>query len=148
VKPDGSRIFIAWYDRRNDPGSNSLIQTYGVFANLPVTNASQFVTNFQISTVQFPPAFTGTNRVDGTYDTAYPPNVTGDPSFCDTVPSDPKCCASFCGVYADHMGDYDIAFADNNYVYYVWGDIRNTCSFYSQTRNQADVRFVRVSWPR
>src|SRR6266567_4725563 len=32
VKPDGSQLFIAWYDRKNDPGSNSLIQTYGVFA--------------------------------------------------------------------------------------------------------------------
>ena len=44
VKPDGTKLFIAWYDRRNDPASNSLIQTYGVFANLPITGTNSFAT--------------------------------------------------------------------------------------------------------
>jgi hypothetical protein len=148
VKPDGSRIFIAWYDRRNDPSSNSLIQTYGVFAKLPITNASQFATNFPISTVMFPPAFTGTNKVDGTYDPTYPPNFNDDdPNNCFFIDPD-KGCKMFCGIYAGHMGDYDVAASDNDYVYYTWGDNRNTCVFHGQTRPEANVRFVRISWPR
>jgi hypothetical protein len=30
VNPDGSKLFLGWYDRRKDASSNSLIQTYGV----------------------------------------------------------------------------------------------------------------------
>ncbi len=28
VKPDGTQLFMAWYDRRND-ANNSLIEVYG-----------------------------------------------------------------------------------------------------------------------
>src|SRR6266568_3184009 len=69
VKPDGSRLFIAWYDRRDDPTNHSLIRIYGVFATLPITSTSAFATNFAVSTVSFPPVFagttmTGTNQFD------------------------------------------------------------------------------------
>ena len=140
MKPDGTKLFIAWYDRRNDTASNSLLQTYGVFANLPVTGASSFATNFAISTVTFPPAFAGITMTNlGQYDPAYPPNVDA---------TDARCCTAFLGTYASHVGEYDGAASDNSYVYYTWSDNRNTASFHSQTRNQADVRFIRVSWPR
>ena len=36
VKPDGTKLFMAWYDRRNDPTNNALIQIYGVFVTLPL----------------------------------------------------------------------------------------------------------------
>jgi hypothetical protein len=60
VKPDGTKVLIAWYDRRADTASNSLIQIWGAFANVPITTNS-FTTNFLISTAQFPPIFSGTN---------------------------------------------------------------------------------------
>jgi len=139
VKPDGTKLFIAWYDRRNDIASNSLIQTYGVFASLPVTGTSSFATNFPISTVTFPPAFAGTTRTNaGQFDPAYPP---------DYGQQDPRCCQSFQGTYASHVGEYEGAASDNAYVYYTWSDNRNTVSFHGQSRNQPDIRFVRVSWP-
>ena len=139
VKPDGTRLFVAWYDRRKDTNNNSLIEAYGCFANLPITGANNFATNFPISTVQFPPVFAGTNMVDGAYDPAYPPNF----GQCDS-----RCCGSFEGRYRDHMGDYDMAVPDNDYVYYTWADNRTTSTNHGVNRNQADVRMVRVSWPK
>jgi hypothetical protein len=139
VKPDGTKLFIAWYDRRNDPSSNSLIQTYGTFANLPVTDTNSFTTNFLISTAQFQPVFSGTNTTAQMFDPVYPPIYTnGHPNYC----------GSFDGAYSHHMGDYDLAFADNNFVYYSWFDGRNTCTNSGVVRHQGDIRFIRLSWPR
>jgi len=33
VKTDGTKLFLAWYDRRNDP-NNSLIDVYGRWASI------------------------------------------------------------------------------------------------------------------
>jgi hypothetical protein len=129
VKPDGSKLFIAWYDRRNSQG-NYEIQTYGVVATLPVIGTSSFANNFAISAVKFVPAFTGSQTTPGSYDPVYPPDSC-------TV------CPSFGGIYAEHMGDYDTAVSDNSYIYYTWGDNRNI----SRGRYQADVRFVKMQWP-
>jgi hypothetical protein len=137
---DGTKLFIAWYDRREDASNNSLIRPYGVFANLPVTDSSSFASNFKIGTIQFPPAFTGTTTTSlGQYDPAYSPFVNS---------TDSRCCTAFSGLQASYMGDYDLAFSDENYVYYTWADNRTTCVFHGYTRNQADVRLVKVAWPR
>jgi hypothetical protein len=140
IKPDGTRLFIGWYDRRDDPTNHSLIRMYGALAALPITSTNAFVTNFSISTLAFPPVFSGTNTNPGAYDPAYPPTL-GEFSF--------DCVAGwFSGVYAVFMGDYDRAFSDFNYVYYAWTDGRiQLTSPNGPTRSQADVRFVRVRWP-
>ena len=139
MKPDGAKLFIDLYDRRNDPTNNALIQIYGVFVTLPLTGTNSFATNFLVSTAQFPPVFTGTNQVEGAYDTAYPPDF----DECDS-----RCCGTFSGSNRNHMGDYDTAVSDNSYVYYTWSDKRNTCANHGVTRHQADIRFIRVSWPQ
>ncbi len=139
VKPDGTKLFVAWYDRRNDPTNNFLIQIYGTFASLPITSTNTFATNFVISTAHFPPVFTGTNKVAGTYDPVYPAGIS-----CD----DPRGPGSFFGIYSHHMGDYDLASSDDNHVFYTWADNRNTSPNQSVVRNQADIRIVRLSWPR
>jgi hypothetical protein len=128
VKPDGAKLFIGWYDRRNDPINHSMIQVYGVFANLPITGSSAFANNFPISTVQFSPAFSGTMTNAGAYDPSLPP------LFDQTLGCVP---GWYGGVYRDHMGDYDTAVADNTYVYYTWADNRNLST--SSTRYQAEV---------
>jgi hypothetical protein len=138
VKPDGTKLFIAWYDRRNDAASNSLIQVYGCFADVPV-GTNSFTTNFLISTVQFPPIFSGTNTNANTFDPVYPPIYPVE---------HPNYCGTFNGNYSHHMGDYDTAVCDNNYVYYSWFDGRNMCTNSGVVRNQSDIRFIRVSWPR
>jgi hypothetical protein len=138
VKPDGTKLFIAWYDRRADTASNSLIQTYGTFASLPVTNANSFTTNFLISTAQFPPVFSGINTNINAYDPVYPPIFTN---------THPSYCGSFAGNYSPHMGDYDTAVSDSRFIYYSWFDGRNTCTNSGVIRNQGDVRSIRLSWP-
>jgi hypothetical protein len=140
AKPDGTRLFIAWYDRRNDSTNHHLIQTYGVFANLPITGTNSFATNFLISTAQFPPVFAGTTMTStNQFDPAYPPFPRNDGTNCPT----------FDAAYARFVGDFDRAFSDDNYVYYTWGDNRNryTNSITGVVRNQTDVRFIRLSWP-
>ena len=141
VKPDGTKLFIPWYDRRDDPTNQSLIRMYGAFASLPITSTNPFATNFAISTVTFPPVFSGTHTNAGEYDPVYPPLVDGSSVFC--VPG-----WFNYGTFSGYMGDYDRASSDNSYIYYMWGDNRNTTTNHGVTRNQADVRSVRVSWPR
>ena len=137
VKPDGTKVFIAWYDRRTDTASNSLIQTYGCFADVPISTNS-FTNNFLISTSQFPPIHSGTNANANTFDPVYPPIFD---------PSDPRFCGSFGGFYGAHMGDYDTAVSDNKFVYYSWFDGRNACTNSGVVRKEADIRSVRLSWP-
>jgi hypothetical protein len=139
VKPDGSAIFIAWYDRRSDPTNNSLIETWGVFANAPVTNANSFASNFKISSVQFPPVFSGTLTNSGEYDPAYPPTFSS---------GDPRYCGSFDGGYSHHMGDYDMVATDAQVVYYTWSDNRILTGISGGIRNQADIRMIRIPWPQ
>jgi hypothetical protein len=143
IKPDGTQVFVAWYDRRNDLQSNSMIQVYGAVAKFPITGSSNFTKNFLISTAQFPPVFTGAT-MNGTnqFDTAYPPAVRNDGTNCPT----------FNGALAGHMGDYDTAVADDHFIYYTWGDNRHLCTFTNGSsvlqRPQADVRFARIPWPQ
>ena len=61
--------------------------------------------------------------------------------------TDPRCCTAFQGTYASHVGEYEAAVSDNDYVYYTWSDNRNAATFHGQSRNEPNVRFVRVSWP-
>jgi hypothetical protein len=139
VKPDGTQLFIGWYDRRNDPTNHSFIRTYGAFADLPITSSDSFTNQFPISTVAFPPAFSGTNTIAGAYDPAYPPWIDPNTSC---VPG------WFGGAYAPFVGDYDRAYSDASFVYYTWTDNRLRLAGSRQlTRNQADVRFLRLAWP-
>jgi hypothetical protein len=54
--PDGTHLFITWYDRRNDPTNDSLIDRYGVIGTVSGHTVS-FAPNFRITDVSFPPAF-------------------------------------------------------------------------------------------
>jgi hypothetical protein len=56
VTPDGTHLFVTWYDRRNDPSNDSLIDRYGVIATVSGHTVS-FAPNFRITDVSFPPAF-------------------------------------------------------------------------------------------
>jgi hypothetical protein len=56
VTPDGTHLFVTWYDRRNDPSNDSLIDRYGEIATVSGHTVS-FAPNFRITDVSFPPAF-------------------------------------------------------------------------------------------
>ena len=67
VKPDGTKLLVAWYDRRHDP-NNSLIDVYGRWGTIAANGEVSFGTEFKITTQSFPPVFAGTlaNRDQGT----------------------------------------------------------------------------------
>jgi hypothetical protein len=94
VTPDGTHIFITWYDRRNDP-NNSLIDRYGVIGSISGSTVS-FGANFKI-----------TEPDAGATTTSFPAVAGQDPHIA-----------------SDYMSDYDVATADNNYFYTTWGDNR------------------------
>jgi hypothetical protein len=54
LSPDGSRLFIGFYDRRLDP-QNLRIHTFGAIADIDQYGAFTLQPNFQISSVNFPP---------------------------------------------------------------------------------------------
>lgn len=98
-----------------------------------------FGSNVRASTAQFVPAFTGVLSNYGEFDRAYPPAVRNDGFDCPT----------FGGSYANHMGDYDLPFAGNNYFYYTWADNRDVriSTTNGLARAQADVRLLKLAWP-
>jgi hypothetical protein len=64
--PDGTHLFITWYDRRNDPTNDSLIDRYGVIGAIS-GHTLNFAPNFRITDVSFPPAFNQDPLVLPTY---------------------------------------------------------------------------------
>lgn len=151
VKPDGTRLFLAWYDRRDDP-ANSRMHVYGRWATVADDGSVQFETEFRLTTESFAMVFGGTlpdNRPDGHYDPVYPPGGVNlhwhypqwplPDDFDDYLTAD---------TYARHVGEYNGAFADEQYVYVTWTDYRSPSrgTLYPG-RLQSDIRMVRITWP-
>jgi hypothetical protein len=152
VKPDGTKVFVAWYDRRNDTNNNSVIDVYGRWATIAADGTVTFGTEFKITTTNFPAVFAGTllsNRSIGQYDPVYPPGEvdlnwhygSAWPPGNNTEPA-----------WRNHVGEYDGTWAENQYVYLTWTD--NRLLFYSPEpgavvpRNNRDIRLVRITWPQ
>src|SRR5207249_3443204 len=79
VTPDGNHLGIFWYDRRNDPSNDSLIDRYGAIGTVSGHTVS-FGANFRITDVSFPPAFNIDHPIVnptymGDYDTASADNT-------------------------------------------------------------------------
>jgi hypothetical protein len=66
LTPDGTHLFITWYDRRNDPINDSLIDRYGVIGTISGHSVS-LAPNFRITDVSFPPAFGQDPALSPTY---------------------------------------------------------------------------------
>jgi hypothetical protein len=153
IKPDGTKLFIAWYDRRNDP-NNSLIDVYGRWGTVATDGSVTFGAEFRITTESFPPVFAGTlgeNTADGHYDPVYPPEAVNlhwwypewpaPPSLPDPDPN----LTDF--RYKGHVGEYNGAWCDNQHVYVTWTDYRGSSSQTLFVRKQADIRLTRLRWP-
>jgi len=143
VKPDGQKLLIGWYDRRNDP-QNGLIDLYALVASTSaLDNGLAGLSNFRITTASFPPVFTGTTMTDpGEYDPIYPINGI---DLTPTIPDDDGCYTT--PTYIHHVGEYNAALSDATQVYLVWTDNRNLTQATLASRNQADVRACRFHWP-
>jgi len=142
---------VAWYDRRND-ANNSLIDVYGRWGAIATDGTVTLATEFKITTGSFPPVFAGTLTGSpytdpGHYDPVYPPNAVnlhwwypewpidfsqGDPFTQDT--------------YINHVGEYNGAWAEGQYVYMTWTDNRLAAAGTLFARNQSDIRSIRITW--
>ncbi len=150
VKPDGTRLFVAWYDRRDDP-NNSSIHVYGRFATIASNGDVHFELNdFRITTVSFPPVFAGTLLENGTighYDPVYPPDdVDLYWHYCDDGWQAGVCRTA--DAYRGHVGEYNRAWADEQSVYFTWTDYRLASPGTRYARNQSDIRMVKLPWTK
>jgi hypothetical protein len=151
IKPDGTKLLVAWYDRRND-AKNYLIDLYGRWGTIAVDGTVTFGTEFRVSTRNFPAVFAGTlvdNKTEGFYDPAYPPGEVNlnwvYPEWPLTGPfGEPVVTAS---TLEGHVGEYNGAFADDSHVYLTWTDSRLTAHGTLLGISQRDIRLARLAWP-
>jgi hypothetical protein len=153
VKPDGTQLFMAWYDRRNDT-NNALIDFYGCFGTIATNGIVNLGTNFLISTTNFPPVFAGTdtnNMPDGHYDPVYPPEGVNlhwhYPEWPEPQPPPLDFLNKTASSYRGHVGEYNGSAAESQFVYLTWTDYRLASSDTLYPRNQSDIRFIRLAWP-
>ncbi|MCW5552462.1 MAG: hypothetical protein KIS67_09950 [Verrucomicrobiae bacterium] len=147
VKPDGTQLFMAWYDRRHDT-NNSLMEVYGRFATIATNGSVSFGSEFVISTTNFPPVFAGTlteSRDPGRYDPVYPPGGLNLNWYYDEWPvaGDELTTSSYRG----HVGEYNGVWANEAHLFLTWTDYRLPSNGTLCTRNQSDLRLVRLAWP-
>jgi hypothetical protein len=149
IKPDGTQLFIAWYDRRHDT-NNSLMHVYGCFATIGTNGSVDFGVEFQISSQSFPAVFAGTRgevdpiyKLPGFYDPSYPP---GGVSLNWWYPEWPATWPA-ADVYKGHVGEYNAAFASTDGAHLAWTDYRLPSAGSSYPRAQSDIRFLRIPWP-
>ena len=154
VKPDGTKLLLAWYDRRHDTNTNSLIDFYGRWGTIATNGTVTFGTEFKITTTSFPAVFAGTladNETQGHYDPVYPPggvnlNWHYGSAWPEPPPEPPDENVTE-DAWRAHVGEYDGAWADGPYVYLSWTDNRLLASGTRFARSQRDIRLVRISWP-
>lgn len=113
-------VAISWYDRRNDPGRNFLIDVYGTFSR---------------------DGGNSLDEIERLTDESFPvPPLTGQPSG--TGNFDP-------GRAACYMGEYIAVAAGDESFFYAWGDNRSTLvtSSYPNGRPDPDVYFAQRAIP-
>jgi hypothetical protein len=146
VKPDGSMLVMAWYDRRNDP-NNGLMQVFGRWATIETNGSVSLGNEFRITSVSFPHVFSGTdtnNLAAGLYDPVYPPGGTNPHWWYPEWPEDPSEATD--SALVSHVGEYNGIKADVENVYFTWTDNRVRSGSYVY-RNQSDIRWIKISWP-
>ena len=144
VKPDGTQLFMGWYDRRSDT-NNSLIDLYGRWASIGTNGTVSFGNEFRISTVSFPPVFAGTlveNTRQGNYDPVYPPDEVDLHWWYSEWPEFDLSLDT----YIRHVGEYNGVWSDNDFMHMTWTDCRLLSGGNQYNRRQSDVRFIRLHW--
>ena len=113
-------LTMAWYDRRNDPVHNSLIDVYATFSRDGGATLDPIT---RLTDVSFPvPPLAGQMTASGNFDP---------------------------GTSACYMGEYIGVAADAENFYYAWGDNRDTVvsSHYPRGRADPDVFLTRAPVP-
>jgi hypothetical protein len=153
VKPDGEQLFMAWYDRRRDT-NNGWIEVYGCFGAIETDGSITLTSSneFKISTSSFPMVFVGTRYVGepiyagaGYYDPVYPPGGVNLHWWYPEWPTNAS--AITAPTYIHHVGEYNGAYASEQHVLLTWTDYRLPAVGSLVSREQSDVRFIRLAWP-
>jgi len=152
VKPDGTQLFMASYDRRNDQ-NNGLMDVFGRWETIDTNGAANLGNEFRITPFGFPHVFSGTdtnNFVIGRYDPVYPPidqygtNGVNLHWWYPEWPEDPFVIAL--GTHKNHVGEYNGTVADQTSVVFCCTDNR-ILSGRGRPRFQSDIRCIRIPWP-
>lgn len=80
IAPDGSRLFVSWYDRRRDP-SNSRIEVFGTIGTIAPAGTVTFGANFALSTGSWPVVIGQDPRINSVYMGDYDAAVADATSF-------------------------------------------------------------------
>jgi len=145
VKPDGTQLFMAWYDRRNDP-KNGLMEVFGRWGTIGTNGSVSLGEEFRITPVSFPQVFSGketNNLVTGHYDPVYPPEGKSLSWWYPEWPDDPSAITQ--NAWISHVGEYNGVYASNEGILVSWTDNR-ILSGSSVIRHQSDVRLLSLSW--
>jgi hypothetical protein len=156
VKPDGTQLFMAWYDRRNDP-NNGLMEAFGRWGTIETSGSVSLGDEFRITPVSFPHVFSGTDTnhfLPGWYDPTYPPDDAEDDPLVGVNlhwwypewPADDPYALAY-GTHRHHVGEYNGATVDGDSVLFTWTDNRVRWGRQS-TRNQSDIRLIKIQWPQ
>jgi hypothetical protein len=152
VNDSGTKLFVGYYSRQNDPANNSLIKAYAAKAHLANGFSTATFDVFPISSTAFPPLFPGTDASTPPGDTWKYDHVWVQTGVCFNsaayvVPCDNP--SKFIGPvgspYQNFMADdYTWAAADDTYFYYAWCDRSLPFSSGGNNRPDANVFFGKM----
>jgi hypothetical protein len=100
VPPDGSKILVAWYDRRSDP-ADAAVEYYGALGT-PASGSATFGTNFRISSASFQPVIDADPNYPTGWFTFYE-EMSADNTGFDVAWSDGRDAATFSGASRKNM---------------------------------------------
>lgn len=157
ISPDGTKLFIGYYNRQEDIINNSFIKAYGAVADISFNGLANAWFDFIPISDLFKPLFAGTTTSTPATATWKYDHVWIQKGIClDAVNAqivgfgnDGDC--TFEGgtytidTYVNFMADdYTWVAADDTYFYFAWCDRSDSFGTGAQSRPDANVRFAKI----
>ena len=155
INPAGSKVFVGYYSRQDDPGDNALVRAYGAKADVSKGVLGATFDVFPVGCASFTNLFCGTTHstpstapwlFDGVWAQT---NVTMDASGRVVDPASANVTFTTDGTYMNfNADDYTWVAADSAYFYFAWRDCSDPCTNvwngFHYARPDADVRLGKV----